>query len=57
MINAPTQFGSVLPDTAKKALIAAAEKARSIGNELRREIFLSEAIAKIRREYPQFFRE
>lgn len=55
MFNAPTQ--SSLPDAARNALIAAAEKAKSIGNELRREIFLSEAIAKIRREYPQFFRE
>ncbi|WP_250533964.1 hypothetical protein [Caballeronia sp. AZ10_KS36] len=58
MLNAPTQFtSSVLPDAARKALVAASDKARDIGNELARAIYMNEAIAKIRREYPQYFRE
>jgi hypothetical protein len=58
MLNAPTQpASSILPDAAKNALIAAADKAKTIKGELARSIYMSDAIAKIRREYPNFFRE
>lgn len=58
MFNSPTQAsGTLLPDAAKKALIAASEEAKRITNELARAIYMSDAIAKIRREYPQFFRD
>ncbi|MDR5743267.1 hypothetical protein QCE73_08880 [Caballeronia sp. LZ029] len=48
---------SILPAVARDALIRAAVEAKQITQELRRDIYMDDVIAKIKREYPQFFRD
>jgi hypothetical protein len=48
---------SILPNVAQEALMKAAEEARWIESELKREIYMSEMIDKIKREYPKFFKD
>lgn len=57
VFKSPFVLSAVLPPDARIALARAAEEARSIKDDLARHAHVESAIARVRLQYPQFFKE
>lgn len=55
-LSAPAALSMCLPTEAREALASAARAAKLIVGELARERYLEEAIARVRKNYPAYFR-
>jgi hypothetical protein len=55
--KSPFVLSAVLPPDARIALARAAEEARSIKDDLARDAHVESAIARVKLQYPQFFKE
>lgn len=55
-LSPPAALSACLPTEAREALASAARAAKLIVSDLAREIYLEEAIARVRRNYPAYFR-
>jgi hypothetical protein len=55
--KSPYVLSAVLPPDARIALARAAEEARSIKDELARDAHIEAAIARVKLQHPQFFKE
>lgn len=55
--KSPFVLSAVLPPDARIALARAAEEARSIKDDLARDAHMEAAIARVKLQYPQFFKE
>lgn len=54
--SAQAALSACLPSEAREALASAARAARLIVSDLAREKYLEEAIARVRKNYPAYFR-
>lgn len=55
--KSPFVLSAVLPPDARMHLARAAEEARSIKDPLARDAHVESAIARVKLQYPQFFKE
>lgn len=55
-LRPPAALSACLPTEAREALASAARAAKLIVSDLAREIYLEEAVARVRRNYPAYFR-
>lgn len=53
----PHKLSALLPPEARLLLARAAQEAQKLENELAREVHIAEAIARVRLQYPQFFKD
>jgi hypothetical protein len=53
----PHVLSALLPPDARLSLARAAHEAKHTEDPLEREVIMEDAIARIRRQYPNFFKE
>jgi hypothetical protein len=51
------ELSALLPPGARTALARAAHEAQHIADPLQREMVIEDAIARVRRQYPTYFKE
>jgi hypothetical protein len=51
------KLSALLPPEARLLLARAAQEAQQLKDELAREVHIAEAIARVRLQYPQFFKD